>query len=160
MEKTVLEGVVEEAYDTGNTWKSPQGRVFNIISVKIDVDGEILEGTTMSGKFKEGSKVSFTKEPDKYNDGKWKFKYESGYTGQSNGQTSVFPSTNKSNYMNKGKGSHGSFAAAYAKDVICKMIEKGEYVLDSLNRTENIKKDFDELADHMHAKMLDLNSRE
>lgn len=122
MEKTVLEGVVEEAYDTGNTWKSPQGRVFNIISVKIDVDGEILEGTTMSGKFKEGSKVSFTKEPDKYNDGKWKFKYESGYTGQSNGQTSAFQNNGKPN-SDSTKGIEVGHAINNAVNMICAGIE-------------------------------------
>lgn len=113
--ETVLKGVVESVSDTGNTWTSKQGKTFKIYNVEIAVDGKIYAGSTMSGKFKEGSEAEFTAEDDSYSPGRYKIKYHSApYTGGNN--------YNKGSMKND---KNGSFAVAYAKDIIVALIEKG-----------------------------------
>jgi len=107
-------GKVALAVKTDKTWDSGERGwgVFDIYKVEID-QGEVrLNGTTMvkqgsECKFKAGQDAQFTKEPDKYNEGSFKFKWASENKGGGGGRAPENP-----------KIRNISMAMSYSKDLI------------------------------------------
>ena len=126
-------GKVALALKTDRTWDSAERGwgVFDIYSLEID-QGEIrLKGTTMvkqgsECKFKEGQEAQFTKTEDSYaKDGSYKFKWASEKKEWSGGGGRA-PENPKVRNI--------SFAASYAKDILC----AGRIEFNQLNITADM----------------------
>ena len=126
---------------------SKKGTTYSVYNIEIEQNGIILKGKTLTFgemtecKFKEGQETEFTKEPDKYNEGCFEFRWGAEKKGGGyGGGYSRQPENPKIRNI--------SFACSYAKDIYAARLKT-----DKPQTLEEMLKTGDMLWDWMNEKV-------
>ncbi len=124
---------------------SKNDTTYSVFEIEIEQDGKVLKGKTLTWgigtecKFKEGQQAEFTKEPDRYKEGCYEFKWGEAKKAWSGGGRA--PENPKIRNI--------SFAMSYAKDL----------VVANLDHYVNLKENADMILKWMNDKIDEINKQ-